>query len=251
MPLHQSRLLGITGLPKRRRGILQGIGFAPVIAVHDLLDGLAADRAEAAQRVADRQDSVSVGVRRQAQYRLDLSLEVQMSLLEPVQQAVGSWNFQDETLVRIMGGFNGFLKAVILRANEARNLEESNRFKFYDHMKRLIASPPDTLRVDEKFTREYQILNCRGVIITTNHKTDGIYLPAEDRRHYVAWSDRMKEDEHFAGDYWTGLYTYYRDGGNEAMAAFLMRRDISGFDPKAPPSKTAAFFAIVDANRPA
>jgi hypothetical protein len=28
------------------------------------------------------------------------------------------------------------------------------------------------------------------VIITTNHKTDGIYLEPDDRRHYVAWSDR-------------------------------------------------------------
>jgi hypothetical protein len=117
-------------------------------------------------------------------------------------------------------------------------------------MKTLIASPPDTLRIDEKFMREYQILNCCGVIITTNHKTDGIYLPAEDRRHYVAWSDRVKEGERFAGDYWPKLYAYYQNGGNEAVAAYLMQRDISGFDPKAPPAKTATFWSIVDANRP-
>ena len=149
-----------------------------------------------------------------------------------------------------MGRFNSFLKAVILRVNEARDLGESDRFKFYDHMKTLIASPPDTLRVDEKFMREYQILNCCGVIITTNHKTDGIYLPAEDRRHYVAWSDRMKEDERFAGNYWPGLYAYYQNGGAEAVTAYLMQRDVSRFDPKAPPPKTPAFWAIVDANRP-
>ena len=44
------------------------------------------------------------------------------------------------------------------------------------------------------------MLNCVGVIITTNHKTDGIYLPAEDRRHYVAWSESVKED--FDAAYW-------------------------------------------------
>ena len=38
------------------------------------------------------------------------------------------------------------------------------------------------MRVDEKNLREYTILNCCGVIITTNHKTDGLYLPADDRR---------------------------------------------------------------------
>ena len=137
-----------------------------------------------------------------------------------------------KTPVRIMGRFNGFLKAVILRVNEARDLGESDQVQFYDHMKTLIASPPDTLRIDEKFMREYQILNCCGIIITTNHKTDGIYLPAEDRRHYVAWSYRVKEDERFAGDYWPSLYAYYQNGGNEAVAAYLMQRDISGFDPK-------------------
>ena len=30
------------------------------------------------------------------------------------------------------------------------------------------AAPPDVLRVDEKHAREYAVLNCMGVIITTN-----------------------------------------------------------------------------------
>ena len=51
-------------------------------------------------------------------------------------------------------------------------------------------APPDVLRVNEKFLREYYIFNVIGFIITTNHRTDGIYLPADDRRHYVAWSER-------------------------------------------------------------
>ena len=42
------------------------------------------------------------------------------TILEPVKQTVGPWNFQDELPSRIMGRFNSFLKAVILRVNEAR-----------------------------------------------------------------------------------------------------------------------------------
>jgi hypothetical protein len=56
-------------------------------------------------------------------------------------------------------------------------------------MKIYTASPPDVLRVNEKFLREHYVLNCTGVIITTNHRLDGMYLPADDRRHYVAWSE--------------------------------------------------------------
>ena len=78
--------------------------------------------------------------------------------------------------------------------SEARDLGDVNRFQFYDHMKAYTAAPPDVLRVDEKNLREHSVLNCCGVIITTNHKADGIYLPADDRRHYVAWSDLTKDD---------------------------------------------------------
>jgi hypothetical protein len=49
---------------------------------------------------------------------------------------------------------------------------EFNRFKFYDHCKSYIASPPDVLRIDTKFVAEYAIPNVCGVIITTNHKSD-------------------------------------------------------------------------------
>jgi len=104
------------------------------------------------------------------------------------------------------------------------------------------------LRVNEKYIQEFYVFNVLGFIITTNHKTDGIYLPADDRRHYVAWSDRKKED--FAPDYWNQLWGfYYGEGGLEHVAAYLTELDLSGFDPKAPPPKTAAFWDIVNATR--
>ena len=114
-------------------------------------------------------------------------------------------------------------------------------------MKAYTAAPPDVLRVDEKHLKEHYIPNLCGVIITTNHKTDGIYLPPEDRRHFVAWSNLTKDD--FAEDYWRELYGWYANGGNERVAAYLAALDITGFDPKAPPPKTQAFWEIANANR--
>jgi hypothetical protein len=76
------------------------------------------------------------------------------TLLEPVKYAVGPWNFNEVSPNQIAGRFNGFLKSVILRVNEARDLGEGNRFQFYDHMKAYTAAPPDVLRVDEKHLRE-------------------------------------------------------------------------------------------------
>jgi hypothetical protein len=169
------------------------------------------------------------------------------TLIEPVRQAIGPWNFGETSPTQMLGRFSGFLRSVILRVNEARDLGEFDRFSFYDRMKGYMAAPPDTLRVDEKHLREHYIINCCGVIVTTNHKTDGIYLPADDRRHHVAWSERKIGD--FASGYWNGLWRFYAQGGYRHVAAYLSTLDISGFDPKAPPPKTPAFWAIVDASR--
>jgi hypothetical protein len=169
------------------------------------------------------------------------------SLLEPVKYAVGSWNFHEVSPKQVTGRFNGFLKSVILRVSEARDLGDSNRFDFYDSMKAYTAAPPDVLRVDEKHLREYSVLNCCGVIITTNYKADGIYLPADDRRHFVAWSNLTKKD--FTEDYWNTLWGWYAKGGIGHVSAYLASFDLSNFDPKAPPPKTPAFWDIVDASR--
>jgi hypothetical protein len=170
------------------------------------------------------------------------------TLLEPVKYAVGPWNVSEVSPAHLLGRFNGFVKSVILRVSEARDLGDRDRFAFYDHLKSYTAAPPDVLRCDEKNLREYAVMNVCGVIITTNHKSDGIYLPADDRRHYVAWSELTKEE--FPARYWKDLYGWFAQGGNQHVSAYLSQLDLSAFDAKAPPEKTAAFWAIVDANRP-
>jgi hypothetical protein len=169
------------------------------------------------------------------------------TMLEPIKYAVGPWNFTEVSPQQMLGRFNGYLKSVILRVSEARDLGEVNRYQFYDHLKAYTAAPPDVLRVDEKNIREYSVLNCCGVIITTNHKSDGIFLPDDDRRHFVAWSNLDKAD--FPEDYWNRIWSYYASGGLCHVAAYLRQLDISGFDPKAPPPKTEAFWDIVNASR--
>jgi Family of unknown function (DUF5906)/Toprim-like len=165
------------------------------------------------------------------------------TLLEPVMRAVGPWNVQEISPQDLLGRFTGFAKSVILRISEAHDLGEVSRYTFYERLKKYAAAPPYALRIDEKNLREHNIPNCCGVVLTTNHKT--IYLPANDRRHYVAWSPLTRED--FEDGYWPSLWAWYGNGGDADVAAFLLERDLSKFDPKAPPPKTDAFFEIVAA----
>ena len=173
------------------------------------------------------------------------------TILEPVKFAIGPWNFVEVSPKTLTGHFTGFLKSVILRVSEARDLGDVDRYAFYETTKAMWAAPPDMLRVNEKNLREYHIVNVLGGIVTTNHRTDGLYLPADDRRHFVTWSEATKEDADFQGDYWKNLWGwYYGENGIENVAAYLRRRNISGFDPKAPPRHTRAFWAMVDSARP-
>lgn len=174
------------------------------------------------------------------------------TILEPVRQAVGPWNFGDVSPIELVGRFNAFLKAVVLRVSELRDLGDRDRFGFYEHTKTLIAAPPDTVLIDEKNIRAYRVPNVVGVVFTTNHRTDGLFLPTDDRRHYVAWSELTPDD--FLADYWAELYRWFDDDGEGGsgtahVAAYLAARDLSGFDPKAPPPKTSAFWDVVAAGR--
>jgi hypothetical protein len=63
----------------------------------------------------------------------------------------------------------------------------------------------------------------------------------------VAWSNCSKDDP--TSTYWNEIWGWYYAGGFEHVAAYLNALDLSGFDPKAPPPKTPAFWDIVSANR--
>jgi hypothetical protein len=103
------------------------------------------------------------------------------------------------------------------------------------------------LRCDEKHVREYHVFNCVGLVFTTNHKSDGIYLPADDRRHFVAWSPLVREE--LDEGYFHRLWNWFAGGGIGHVTAYLRELDLSEFDPSAPPPKTPAFWDIVDASR--
>jgi hypothetical protein len=172
------------------------------------------------------------------------------TLLEPIITAVGPWNFREITLTGLVGKNNEFFRAVIVRLGEARDMGEQgriDRYGLYDHIKINLASPPEPIRISEKYLREYYIFNRFGMVVTTNHR-DALYLPADDRRHYVAFSERRTED--FTAEFWKSFWGWYRnEDGVKHVAAYLHQYDLSDFDSKATPPKTPAFWCMVGADR--
>jgi Family of unknown function (DUF5906)/Protein of unknown function (DUF2786)/Primase C terminal 2 (PriCT-2) len=173
------------------------------------------------------------------------------TLIAGVREAIGAWNFQECNPPQLFEAFDAsFLQSVILRINEARDLGESkvDRYQFYERTKTLMASPPETLTVQEKYLKRYSIMNLVCIIITTNNKTNGLYLKSDDRRHFVAWSPLTEAD--FEAGYFTKLWDWYtKEDGFAHVAAYLQEVDVETFDPKASPPKTNAFWEIVGANQ--
>lgn len=174
------------------------------------------------------------------------------TLVAGLREAVGPMNFGECNPGNLFEEFDAsFLQNVILRINEARDMGEGrfDRYQFYERTKTLMASPPETLSVQEKYLKRYSILNLVGLIITTNNKTNGLFLKGDDRRHYVAWSTVTESD--LEPGYFNKLWHWYeRENGFAHVAAYLHSLDLSDFDPKATPPKTAAFWEIVSTNTP-
>jgi hypothetical protein len=56
--------------------------------------------------------------------------------LEPIVQAVGPWNCSEVSPEDLFGSFNGYLKAVLLRVSEARDMGEVSKFQLFERMNR-------------------------------------------------------------------------------------------------------------------
>jgi hypothetical protein len=169
------------------------------------------------------------------------------TILEPLKRAVGAWNFKEISPLNISGANTDFMQSTVLRVSETRDLGETSRYSFYETTKTMIAAPPDMVRINIKHVPQFYIPNVTAVIFTTNYGADGLFLPPDDRRHYVCGSEVTQE--HFDANYFREMWAWYEAGGINDVVAYLDVYDLADFNAKAPPEKTAAFWRMVDAGR--
>ena len=133
----------------------------------------------------------------------------------------------------LAGQWGYALESEILILNELREPEAKERRALANRLKPIIAAPPETLTVNRKGLHPYEALNRVFVLAFTNDPVP-ITLPSQDRRWFCVWSyaDRMPIREADA------MWTWYRSGGYEAIASWLLARDVSAFNPAAAPPLT-------------
>ena len=133
------------------------------------------------------------------------------------------------------------LECEVLIINELRQPEASDRRALENSLKPVIAAPPEYLTIQRKGLAPYESVNRLQVVAFSNERM-AITIPSNDRRWFVIWSDAVCMDPAASSRIWA----WYKSGGLASVAAWLMARDVSAFNPGAAPPMTEAKAIMVE-----
>ncbi len=171
------------------------------------------------------------------------------TIIEFCGPAIGVWNFANIDPSALESNFNEFIAATLIRINEAANLHEMTKWAFNERTKVLIAGSPDICQVNPKYGQKYFVRMHCGVVLTTNHLADGIYIPQDDRRYDVMECATLVKmglgDEVVRREYFTDLWEWFLQGGDNHVAAYLSEKELSSFSASNGQRKTEAHKTIV------
>lgn len=163
--------------------------------------------------------------------------------------AIGGWNVSNIDPSALESGFNEYAAATLVRISEAANLHEMSKWAFNEQTKVLIAGNPDSITINPKYGQKYSMRMFCGVIMTTNHLSNGIFIPEGDRRYDVidcASKREMGMTEEELKLHFEELWEWFELGrGAENIAAYLTQRDISKFSANSGQRKTEAHKTVV------
>lgn len=161
--------------------------------------------------------------------------------LLPVRSAFGKHNVSEIGADSLSSQFNEWLayKHFII----IQEVWTGARRELSNQLKPILSSPPDEIMVNEKGIARYPIPNVCAAVMLTNHK-DAVSMAAEDRRYFVMWSEVPPE----SSSYYEEFYEWVSNQDNQShVYHYLLHRDVSKFNVKAPPPKTKAKMDMVDA----
>ena len=122
------------------------------------------------------------------------------------------------------------LESEVLIINELKEPDASTRRQLANQLKPIIAAPPEMLPINRKGLHPYMMANRLFVLAFSNDPVP-ISLASQDRRWFCVWSTAPRMESNQAKKIWD----WYRSGGFQAIASWLQARDVSKFNPSAPP----------------
>ena len=169
------------------------------------------------------------------------------TMWQPFLWAIGGASLANVSIVRneeITSQWGYALESEVMVFEELRQAEAKDRRALENHLKPIIAAPPEFLQVNRKGLHPYQSLNRIFVLAFSNERVP-LSLPSDDRRWFVTYSEapRMSETQGRA------IWDWYAAGGLAVAANWLAARDVSQFNPGAAPPATEAKAIMVEHGR--
>lgn len=166
------------------------------------------------------------------------------TLYAPFLYSIGGipmFNISQVSNEELTGAFNYWQMGEVIVINELAQPESKDRRALENQLKPVIAAPPEILNINMKFQAPLQIAN-RALVLASSNKDAPISLPSDDRRWFIAKSaaEPMPLDEG------KSMWTWYKNGGFDAITAFLDARDVSAFDPGGRPPMTEAKMLMIE-----
>jgi hypothetical protein len=169
------------------------------------------------------------------------------TMWQPLLWGIGGEALANVKIVRneeIQSQWGYALESEVMVFEELRQSEAKDRRALENHLKPIIAAPPEFLQVNRKGLHPYQALNRIFVLAFSNERVP-LSLAGDDRRWFVTYSDapRMAEIEAVA------IWNWYKAGGLAVAAGRLYERDVSRFNPGAAPPLTEAKIIMIEQGR--
>ena len=137
--------------------------------------------------------------------------------------------------------FNDWIsKRLFVIGDEVLSRQEMRHLK--GKLKAMISGK--TIQINTKMMPVRQEANHVNIVFLSNELQPNA-LDASDRRYLVVWTPPKKERA-----FYQAAADCMAAGGREAFLKYLLERDLSAFDPYAPPPRTKAKDDLIDLGRP-
>ena len=169
------------------------------------------------------------------------------TMWQPLLWGIGGEALANVKIVRneeIQSQWGYALESEVMVFEELRQSEAKDRRALENHLKPIIAAPPEFLQVNRKGLHPYQALNRIFVLAFSNERVP-LSLAGDDRRWFVTYSEAPRMTEAEA----TAIWNWYKAGGLAVAAGWLYERDVSRFNPGAAPPLTEAKIIMIEQGR--
>ncbi len=137
--------------------------------------------------------------------------------------------------------YNGWIsRRMFIVGDEVLSRQEMRHLK--GKLKSMISGK--LIQIEDKFMPVRQEANHVNLVFLSNELQPNA-LDASDRRYLVVWTPPKRERA-----YYQAISEHLKAGGLAAFMHYLLQRDLSGFDPYAPPPETKAKADLIDLGRP-